>query len=83
MDTSTLKSRLETATASFKNLEMQLADPDVSSDPKRLETIARERSRLEPLVVDYQQLQSIEIQYSEAKELLKESKTLNLLPTSK
>ena len=48
MDASTLTARLETATASFRNLERQLADPDVASDPKRLEAIARERSRLEP-----------------------------------
>jgi peptide chain release factor 1 len=52
MDASTLTSRLETATASFRSLERQLADPDVANDPKRLETIARERSRLEPLVLD-------------------------------
>ena len=75
MDTSTLKARLETASASFKNLELQLADPDVASDPKRLETIARERSRLEPLVLDYQQLKSIDAESIEAKELLRESKS--------
>ena len=68
MDTSTLKARLETASASFKNLELQLADPDVASDPKRLETIARERARLEPLVLDYQQLKSIDAESIEAKE---------------
>ena len=60
MDSSTLKTRLETATMSFKNLELQLADPDVASDPKRLENIARERARLEPLVLDYQELQNVE-----------------------
>ena len=60
MDTSTLKIRLETARSSFQNLELQLADPDVASDPKRLETIARERSRLEPLVLDYEELETPE-----------------------
>ncbi len=75
MDTSTLKSRLETASASFKNLELQLADPDVASDPKRLETISRERARLEPLVLDYQKLQEIDFQSIEAKNLLRESKS--------
>ena len=53
MDSSTLIKRLETAKSSFQNLELQLADPDVASDPKQLERIARERSRLEPLVNDY------------------------------
>ena len=75
MDISTLKARLETAKSSFHNLELQLADPDVAADPKRLETIARERARLEPLVLDYQQLQLIEKEWTEAKTLFKESKS--------
>ena len=49
MEASNLITRLEAASASFRSLERQLADPDVASDPKRLETIARERARLEPL----------------------------------
>ena len=74
MDSSTLKARLETAKISFQNLELQLADPDVASDPKKLETIARERSRLEPLVVDYETLQNLEEEFIQAKNLYKESK---------
>ncbi len=75
MDISTLKSRLETAKSSFKNLELQLADPDVASDPKQLESIARERARLEPLVLDYEELLEIEREWGLAKDLLKESKS--------
>ena len=74
MDSSTLKTRLETAKMSFKNLELQLADPDVASDPKRLENIARERARLEPLVLDYQELQDVENELGEIRSLLKASK---------
>ena len=74
MDSSTLKSRLETAKISFRNLELQLADPDVASDPKKLETIARERSRLEPLVVDYEALQNFEQEFIEARDLYRDSK---------
>ena len=74
MDSSTLIKRLETAKRSFQNLELQLADPDVASDPKQLETIARERSRLEPLVNDYLKLQIIEKECLEAKGLVKESR---------
>ena len=74
MDASTLIERLETATASFRNLERQLADPDVASDPKRLETIARERSRLEPLVLDYEALQTVEGELDQSRQLLKESR---------
>ncbi len=74
MDSSTLIKRLETAKSSFENLEMQLADPDVASDPKQLEKIARERSRLEPLVNDYLKLQDIERECTEARTLVKESR---------
>ena len=74
MDSSTLIKRLETSKSSFQNLELQLADPDVASDPKQLETIARERSRLEPLVNDYLKLQIIEKECLEAKGLVKESR---------
>jgi len=74
MDSSTLIKRLETAKSSFQNLELQLADPDVASDPKQLEKISRERSRLEPLVNDYAKLQLIERECLEAKALVKESR---------
>ena len=74
MDASNLFTRLETATASFRNLERQLADPDVSADPKRLESIARERSRLEPLVLDFEELQRLESERDSARQLLKDSR---------
>ena len=56
MEYSTLIARLKTASESFENLEVQLADPDIANDPKKLESIARERSKLEPLVVDFNKL---------------------------
>jgi len=74
MDSSTLKPRLETATISFRNLELQLADPDVALDPKQLENIARERSRLEPLVLDYEALKHVEKDMVDTRDLLRNSK---------
>nr|YP_009530804.1 peptide chain release factor 1 [Paulinella micropora]AXY63493.1 peptide chain release factor 1 [Paulinella micropora] len=74
MDTTLLKDRLETATRTFENLERQLADPDVVGNPDQLQKIARERSRLEPIVVDYQTLQKAQKQHDEARQLLKEYK---------
>ena len=74
MDASTLIARLEAATASFRNLERQLADPDVAADPTRLEKIARERARLEPLVLDFEKLQALESEQQQSRELLKESR---------
>lgn len=74
MDTATLISRLEAASTSFRNLERQLADPDVAADPKRLETIARERSRLEPLVQDFASLQQVEAEQEQTRALLRDSR---------
>ena len=74
MDASTLIARLEAAPASFRNLERQLADPDVAADPTRLEKIARERARLEPLVLDFEELQALESEQQQSRELLKESR---------
>ena len=74
MDSTTLICRLEAATSSFRNLERQLADPDVASDPDRLQTVAKERSRLEPLVVDYTSLQSVLHEREQARALLRDSR---------
>ncbi|MFM1900411.1 MAG: peptide chain release factor 1 [Synechococcaceae bacterium WB9_4xC_028] len=74
MDSSTLISRLEAASTSFRTLERQLADPDVAADPKRLETIARERARLEPLVQDYASLNQIEAELDQTRALLRDSR---------
>mgnify|MGYP006241828273 FL=1 len=74
MDSTTLISRLEAATSSFHNLERQLADPDVASDPERLQSVAKERSRLEPLVVDYTSLQNVLQEREQARTLLRESR---------
>ena len=74
MEYSILLSRLKTASESFLNLETQLADPDISNNPKKLESIARERSKLEPLVNDYYQLRKLDIEIDETKRLLKDTK---------
>ena len=74
MDYSILTSRLKTASETFQNLEIQLADPDVANNPKKLESIARERSKLEPLVNNFNQLLEFDRQIEESKNLLKDTK---------
>ncbi len=74
MEYSILLSRLKTASESFETLEIQLADPDISNNPKKLESIARERSKLEPLVNDFKELLKIDRELEDSKKLLKESK---------
>ena len=74
MEYSILLSRLKTATESFENLDLQLADPDISNNPKKLESVARERSKLEPLVNDFNILIKIDKEIDDSKKLLKETK---------
>jgi peptide chain release factor 1 len=74
MDPVLLKERLETACRTFATLERQLADPAVASDPARLQTIARERSKLEPLVLDYDKLGQLEQERQQTKLLWKEQR---------
>ena len=74
MEYTTLLSRLKTASESFANLEVQLADPDISNNPKKLESIAKERSKLEPLVVDYHNLCILDREIDDSKSLLKDTK---------
>ena len=74
MEYSILLSRLKTATESFENLDLQLADPDISNNPKKLESVARERSKLEPLVNDFNILIKIDKEIEDSKKLLKETK---------
>jgi len=74
LEYSILLSRLKTASDSFNTLEIQLADPDISNNPKKLESIARERSKLEPLVIDFNELLKIDSEIEDSKKLLKESK---------
>jgi peptide chain release factor 1 len=72
MDPSLLHERLDAARRTFDTLERQLADPAVAADPTQLQTIARERARLEPLVADHRQLLRLEQEEREARILLRE-----------
>ncbi|MEB3262685.1 MAG: peptide chain release factor 1 [Cyanobacteriota bacterium] len=71
MDRSLLHERLETARRTFETLERQLADPAVASDPDQLQAIARERSRLEPLVAGHHRLLKLERDQQDTRSLLK------------
>ncbi|MCS5692475.1 peptide chain release factor 1 [Cyanobium sp. FGCU-6] len=72
MDRALLSERLDTACRTFETLERQLADPALAADPGRLQSLARERARLEPLVADYRQLLRLEREEEEAQVLLRE-----------
>jgi peptide chain release factor 1 len=50
----------------FDELERQLADPDVTSDPQKLQDIGRERSEIEDVVGAYRELRATEQAIAEA-----------------
>ena len=75
MEYAILLSRLKTASESFETLEIQLADPDISNNPKKLESIAKERAKLEPLVNDFKTLLKVDSEIEDSKKLLRESKS--------
>ncbi|MFT4041367.1 MAG: peptide chain release factor 1 [Thermomicrobiales bacterium] len=50
----------------FEELEQQLADPAVASDPQRLQEIGRERAEIEGVVTAYRELKATEQGISEA-----------------
>jgi peptide chain release factor 1 len=74
MDPSLLHERLAAAQRTFHALERQLADPDVAADPTQLLRLARERARLEPLAVGHDQLQELERQLGEARQLARQTR---------
>jgi peptide chain release factor 1 len=71
MDPALLRDRLEATCEAFAVLERQLADPAVAADPAQLQHLGRERSRLEPIVRDAEQLRRCEREQEEAQQLLR------------
>ncbi len=65
-----VRSHLETLRNRFAELEQLLATSEVLTDQRQLRELSRERRRLQPLVELYSQLEKIEQQIDEAKELL-------------
>jgi peptide chain release factor 1 len=64
-----LKTRLESIEQRFVQLEEQMADPEVATDPRRLMEVGRERSDLEELVTTYRRYTDVERHVVEAEEL--------------
>jgi peptide chain release factor 1 len=74
MDPALLRERLEAARHAFETLERQLADPALASDPARLLVLARERARLEPLVLGHSRWLKLQREQSEARQLLRDNR---------
>lgn len=64
--------KLEIAAARLEELNRQLMDPDVVSDPKRLMMLTKEHSQLEPVVRAFRDHQRMERELVDAREMLTE-----------
>ena len=67
-----LTDKLEMACQTFQQLEQQLMDPAVSHDPESLQRLARERARLEPVVIGFTRHQQLQAELEQTSDLLDE-----------
>jgi peptide chain release factor 1 len=63
--------KLEEVQARYEDLNAQLADPELTSDPDRYQKLAKEHAHLEELVEAYEEFKEVEAQIEE-NELLKQ-----------
>ena len=73
-----LKERIEEARARHADVESALAEPGVSRDPERLRELAREHSRLAPIVEASRRWRSADERLTGAREVLREADDLDL-----
>ncbi len=69
---STMTDRLAELDRRYQELTQQLADPEVSTDPARLQAIGMERADLEEVVAAYQDMKALERQIQEAQAIVSE-----------
>jgi peptide chain release factor 1 len=62
--------KLDSAKQRFEQVERRMADPEVVSDRKAYEELARERASLEEVVLAYGRYLDLERQHTEAREML-------------
>ncbi|MYA90765.1 MAG: PCRF domain-containing protein, partial [Synechococcus sp. SB0663_bin_10] len=67
-----LTEKLQMACQTFQQLEHQLADPGLASDPDALKRLAQERARLEPVVTGFAHHQQLQREYDQAMDLLQQ-----------
>jgi peptide chain release factor 1 len=64
-----LETRLEQAVERYRELNRQLAEPEVLGDPARLRMVAQEHSDLTPLVEAAQELERVRTELAQAEEM--------------
>lgn len=68
-----LLDKLKSVEQSFNELTLQLADPQIASDPTEFQRVAKARSSIEEVVQAYQQWKTTQEELAGAKQVLKEA----------
>jgi len=67
--------KLQELTGRFDEIERQMLDSEVISDSKKYQALAKERAKLEAVVVRYKELKSNEEDISELEKMLTRKKS--------
>ncbi len=73
MGDSFLQTKLDSVKRTFDELTMQLADPDVASDPAELQRVSKLRASLEDTVATYDRWTALQQELEEARQVFQES----------
>jgi peptide chain release factor 1 len=68
-----LLAKLNSVEKTFHELTRQLADPDIASDPREFQRVAKSRSSLEDVVAAYEEWKKAQSDWEGAKQIYKES----------
>jgi len=66
-----MKFELDNLVTEYENLDKELANPDVYSDPKKLKELMQKKKNLEETVIMYREYKNAYSNYEEAKTMLK------------
>jgi peptide chain release factor 1 len=70
---SNLEQKLEAVEKRFEEVTAELGKPEVIADPARIQSLARTRSEMEPLVENYRRLKATQSQLEETRQMLREA----------
>lgn len=78
-----MKFNLDNLVSEYENLERELANPEVYSDPKRLKELMQKKKSLEQSVVLYREYKLLLSNYDEAKNMLDTEKDEDMITMAK
>lgn len=73
-----LHQKLEAVEKRFEEVTAELGNPEVVSDPARIQSLGRVRAELEPVVSQYRELKSATAQLEETRQMLREAREEDL-----